>query len=651
MHDTGREALIRPVPSSGNMTGRGLLLVEQLGAQWGVRRDGSGKTVWCTLTAAHQTARRPSGAEPLDMWDDGHDVATDERRFAVTLGDVPTGLLVTAKAHMDNLVREFTLASSGNAKDGAPVPDDLARLITTVVHGFADARTAIKRQATAAAHRGERRTSITLHLPLSAAEAGEAYLAALDEADRYARAARLLTLAAPPDHQLFRRWYVRAVIDQLRRAARGEPPPEIASFEEVLLTEVRRLALAARRGKRVERLQNVTAALARCRTPQDVAEVVLAEGTAALGASGGGLLLPDLDGRHLAVPGTVGYGEELTRQLRSEPLHAALPAATAMRTREPIWLETTEERDTRFPQLRGFEPATVAMCAVPVMAGDELLGALRFSFGSTRLFDDDERQFVLALAALTGQTLQRTEVHAAEQRAMRALQRALLPPPLAAVRGWDAAAHYSPAGDQQVGGDFYEVLRLPDGRIAAVVGDVMGRGIEVAAAMTQIRSAIRAYLIDDPDPRTVMTKVDHFFEVIHGDHLVTVLYLLVEPSTDVVTIGNAGHIPPILVRPGQPSQRVPLPPDLPFGVGAGDRTITTLRLLPGTALVAFTDGLVERRGEDIDDGIDRVMASLDASPATDAADMLRSVVGVTSAGRVHDDDVTVLILRRRPVDE
>ena len=229
VHDTGREALIRPVPSSGNMTGRGLLLVEQLGAQWGVRRDGSGKTVWCTLTAAHQTARRPSGAEPLDVWDDGHDVATDERRFAVTLGDVPTGLLVTAKAHMDNLVREFTLASSGNVKDGVAVPDDLARLIMTVVHGFADARTAIKRQATAAAHRGERRTSITLHLPLSAAEAGEAYLAALDEADRYARAARLLTLAAPP-----RPPAVPALVRACRDRSAAPGPPAVSRSQRSL---------------------------------------------------------------------------------------------------------------------------------------------------------------------------------------------------------------------------------------------------------------------------------------------------------------------------------------------------------------------------------------------------------------------------------
>src|SRR5207302_1003133 len=125
-------------------------------------------------------------------------------------------------------------------------------------------------------------------------------------------------------------------------------------------------------------LQRVTAALARARTPEDVASVVVGEGVAALGAVGGGLLVPSSDGEHLAVPGAVGYGQELVGQLRTERMDAPLPAATALRTGEAVWLETVEERDEQFPEMRGFEASAIAVCAVPLIAGDRVIGALRF---------------------------------------------------------------------------------------------------------------------------------------------------------------------------------------------------------------------------------------------------------------------------------
>ena len=146
-----------------------------------------------------------------------------------------------------------------------------------------------------------------------------------------------------------------------------------------------------------------------------------------LGASGGGLLVPAADGRHLAVPGAVGYESGLVDALREELIDAPLPAATALRTGEAIWLESREERDRDFPALLGFEASTVSMCAVPLSVAGQVLGALRFSFDERRLFDQDERGFVLALAAQTAQTLQRTELYEAERRAAVDLQRALLP--------------------------------------------------------------------------------------------------------------------------------------------------------------------------------------------------------------------------------
>ena len=298
---------------------------------------------------------------------------------------------------------------------------------------------------------------------------------------------------------------------QLRDLAAGREPERVTPFADLLVTEIRRLASAHRAAERAARLQQVTAALAQTRTPEDVAAVVVTEGVEVLGASGGGLLVPAADGRHLAVPGAVGYEGGLVHALREELIDAPLPAATALRTGQAVWLESREERDRDFPALRGFEASTVSMCAVPLSVAGQVLGALRFSFDERRLFDQDERGFVLALAAQTAQTLQRTELYQAERRAAVDLQRALLPADIPRIPGWDVATHYSPAGDQEAGGDFYDVMEVAGGRYVAVVGDVMGRGLDAAASMAQVRSTVRAYAVEDPDPVTVFRRVDAFF--------------------------------------------------------------------------------------------------------------------------------------------
>lgn len=641
--DTNPRSPVRPTESATNMTGRGLALVEAISARWGIERiPAGGKTVWAELVTP---GARPAG-EPVDIaalleqWDD--DVPSGPERFTVVLGDVPTDLLIEAKAHVDNLVREFQLAASGGEEE---VPQHLAALIESVVTGFADARDAIKRQALSAAGRGEPRTRLTLHLPLSAADAGEAYLHALDETDEYSRAARLLTLETPPEHRLFRHWYVESVVSQLRQLATGAQAEPVQGFEERLLAELRRLTESQRVSGRAARLQRATAALARARTPEDVAAVVVSEGVAALGASGGGLLVPSDDGVHLALPGVVGYGEQLIGALREERMDAPLPAATALRTGEAVWLESREERDTRFPALRGFEASVVSMCAVPLVVADRSIGALRFSFATRKLFDEDERAFVMALAALTAQTLQRTEVYQAERRAALELQRALLPRDPGTIPGWEIATYYSPAGDQEAGGDFYDVLPFDDERLVTVVGDVMGRGVEAAAAMAQIRSTIRAYAIADPDPLKVLAAVDGFFDWLALEQLVTVLYVVADSNADVVHIASAGHLAPLLVDEAG-CREVPTASGTPFGVSMPDRQITSVTLSPGAALVAITDGLVERRGEDIDEGIARLVEACSGAFGWDAERLLTHVVSVASAERTHDDDVTVLVLRR-----
>ncbi len=234
VEDAGRQAPVPLQPSADAMTGRGLALVAALSTAWGVERgrDG-GKVVWAEVGGSPDA---PAAAPVLDiaaLLDEWADDEPAEERFPVELGAVPTDLLLAAKSHIDNLVREFTLAASAASAPGAAqLPPALADLVQTVVHGFDDARGQIKAQAAASAARGEPETHLRLMLPATAADAGEEYLRALDEADRYARRARLLTLETPPLHRTFRRWYVHALVDQLRAASAGRPPPPVPRFAE-----------------------------------------------------------------------------------------------------------------------------------------------------------------------------------------------------------------------------------------------------------------------------------------------------------------------------------------------------------------------------------------------------------------------------------
>ncbi len=235
------------------MTGRGWSLVEALCDSWGVQPAGQGKVVWATLLP-------PDGdASEIPASYDSHTVDTelmnlgqlsrfddDAVRYEVTLGDVPTELLIAAKGHIDSLIREFALLASGAAGGAtSPVPRKLTALIERVVGNFSEARQSIKKQALRAAQRGEPRTQLTLHLPLSAAEAGLAYLSALDEVDAYCRDEQMLTLESPPAHRLFRSWYVEELVEGLRRAADPEQahPERIPeSFESRLLREYQRIS-------------------------------------------------------------------------------------------------------------------------------------------------------------------------------------------------------------------------------------------------------------------------------------------------------------------------------------------------------------------------------------------------------------------------
>ena len=823
---------LAPMPSQPNaqgMTGRGIALVSRLAERWGVDFEDGRKVVWAELDARSPTYEEPVGDvdidELIECWPDLEAEPTPDR-YAVTLGDVPTTLLLEAKTHVDNLIREFVLASGGAASGTtAEVPLRLSELIETVTTRFAEARYAIKRQALAAAAAGEPRTHLTLTLPLSAADAAAEYLAALDEADAYARAARLLTLETPPEHRAFRRWYVTALVNQLRIAAAGESSPA-PTFEEFLLGELSVLTKAQRSTDRSARLQAVTAALARAATTEDVAAIVVSEGMSALGATAGGLLMPGEDER-ITLPGALGYPAEVVEQLRAERRNSDLPAAQALRTGQAVWLESRQERDSRFPALSGLEPATMSMCAVPLAVGDDVVGALRFSFELPRLFDRDERAFVYALAAQTAQALQRALLFAAERAASErtsflaaaielltsslepqetmehlmtllvpaiadwavvylldefgepraqsiahrepamnarirdvmhqrpldtstsgglgevlrsgvtirygsvpdevreravsfaddpevaaaiapytgigvpliargkvigalalarttenpytvederlaedvaaraavavvnaqafqreretaiTLQHGLLPQRPPHVAGAQFAWRYLPAGvGTPVGGDWYDVIALEEGRVALVIGDVMGRGVEAAAVMGQLRATVRAYASADLAPSEILVRLDAAVGRLEQSQITTAAFAILDPTRRTLTIASAGHLPPLLVAPHGATRYLDVVPGPPLGAGLPDYPETTVTLEPGSMLLLYTDGLVEDRNKPVDEGMRAVLEAVRGADSAEA--VCERALSVQDRDASHDDDTALLAVALTP---
>ena len=654
VEDRTRVSPVMALATSDAMTGRGLRLVSSIASRWGVEPADGGKVVWAELEAGH-TPQTPSAEALLDLWDDDlgvDDLATAPARYPVTLGQVPTDLLLAAKTHVDNLVREFTLLTAGAQQGGSsPVPPHLATLIDGVVNRFAEARQSIKRQAIAAAGRGDDHVRLELHLGLDAADAGEEYLAALDEADAYCRAARLLTLETPPQHRVFRQWYVGELVAQLRAAAEGRPVPPPEPFEQRILRELDVVARASERAERAARLYDVAAALSGAGSPAEVVAAVLGSGVPALGASAGALLLAD--GPGLRVSGAVGYPDDLVQRFAVQRADAVLPAATALRTGTPVWLESRQERDQRFPELRDVERSTVSVCALPLLVSGHRLGVLRFSFDVARLFDEEERRFALALAAQAGQALERALLEEQQTTLSRRLQRGLLPGRLPAVPGVDVAAASQAAGaGLELGGAFYDVWATAGGHWAFAMGDAAGSGPEAAALSALVRFSLRSLTVDDGDPVEVLRRVNTVMlgssmDELRAERFCTLLLGVLVPGPSVeIRLSSAGHPPPLVRRRGGPVELVPVAGTVLGVLDQPDVGSATVTLDEGDSLTVFTDGAVQARAGGRPFGLEGVRAAVAAAPdsARGTADALAAAVQDHVTGDL-DDDVAALVLR------
>jgi len=234
---------------------------------------------------------------------------------------------------------------------------------------------------------------------------------------------------------------------------------------------------------------------------------------------------------------------------------------------------------------------------------------------------------------------------AAHRSAADVLQRSLLPDRLPSVPGVELAGRSLPGAlGHHVGGDWYDVIKLPTGELGLVVGDVVGHDLAAATAMGQLRNALRAYALDDSSPASVLTRLNRAADLLEMVELATCIYAILDPRTLTVRWSSAGHLAPLVSHESGTAGLAAVDPGPPLGALPEPEYVdSVLQLRPGDALVLYTDGLVERRGETIDAGLDDLAAIRGPHPSADAmCDLLVStLLGERSSG----DDVTLLVVQ------
>jgi PAS domain S-box-containing protein len=283
---------------------------------------------------------------------------------------------------------------------------------------------------------------------------------------------------------------------------------------------------------------------------------------------------------------------------------------------------------------------------VPLTARGRVLGVLSWAASRPGLrYDDDDVAFAEDFGRRCAIAIDNAQLYSQTLEAAARLQDAVLPDLDGGLTGWEVTPYYSPAGRTEVGGDFFDAIELADGRLAVFVGDVMGRGVAAAAAMAQIRASIRAYIAIDPTPEEVLGRLDQLFTSFGMTQLVTLVYLVADTKRDELTWVNAGHPPAIVLRADGRTEQLPIADGPPLGVAVGARAASCASFGAGDTVIAFTDGLIERRGEDIDTGQQRLLDQVRLLGSRSLHDQLP---GLVDAVRDHtrDDDVAVLALRR-----
>jgi serine phosphatase RsbU (regulator of sigma subunit)/PAS domain-containing protein len=394
---------------------------------------------------------------------------------------------------------------------------------------------------------------------------------------------------------------------------------------------------------RTEALQTVTAALVAASTPEEV--FVALSSVVRPSAGGHGIAVLLLDEGRLVLAYHDGYEDHVVEQLSEVSLSHPYPATAVALTGRPRYLSSPAEFAAAQP-----DPGTAisgggraAWAFLPLSTAGQVMGTLVIGYGHPRTFDDDERANLMAFSLLGAQALQRALLFQSQLSIAGELQRALLPAALPGLDGARHAVRYLPwMRGADVGGDWYDVIRLGPDTAAIVIGDVAGHSPQAAATMGQLRSALRAYAADGYGPTAVLERANALIMRFEPHAMVTCCYLELHLAEGTATAALAGHPPPVLRAHGE-SGPLPLPTGPPLGVRNAKYLDSTFLLPTGCSLVLYTDGLVEDRRYTLDQGLTDLCAAIDAAP-DDPELLLQHILDADVGPDPRRDDVAILAL-------
>ena len=424
--------------------------------------------------------------------------------------------------------------------------------------------------------------------------------------------------------------------------------------EELRGTLTEQLSAAALRSAR---LQQATSMLAEALTVEQVVEVITEVGRTAIAAQRSAVAL--LDGGRLKVINPAGMPPGQSAATRDILLDSPGVMTRAIATLRPVLAEDPAAlrallEDAPIEIVAGEDERS--WVGLPLLAAGAPLGALRFSFGRPRKITEEERVFLEALAGQCALAVERAAIYEREHTTAETLQRSLLPDQLPMVPGLVMEARYLPvARNMEIGGDWYDAFRLPDGRLAIAVGDVMGKGLTAAVGMGRVRNALRALALSDPRPVAVLSGLDRLFSATElEEQITTVAYLVIDPRTGDGLIANAGHPPALRFGAGTAPFLDETEAGTPLG-WSSPRRQHPFRLPPGGTAVLYSDGLVENRIRGLDVGLDElvtVAARAHGSVVGHPERLLSYLVDAMLAGHEQEDDVIAFALHRpnsRPI--
>jgi phosphoserine phosphatase RsbU/P len=389
--------------------------------------------------------------------------------------------------------------------------------------------------------------------------------------------------------------------------------------------------------ERLRAIQSITdAALSRLDDEELLAEL-LERTRDALQADTAAVLLLDFSSGQLIATVAAGLEEEVKQGVRI-PVGRGFAGRIAAEHR-PVILDHVDHDTVLNPIL--WAKGIQSMMGVPMVASGKVIGVLHVGSLTPRRFTDDDIG-LLQMAADRAAAAVQSMTAQADRLAATALQRSLVPTALPAVPGAELAARYVP-GSGAVGGDWYDVFTLPTGELCVVIGDVAGSGLPAAVIMGRMRSALRAYALETRDPAEVLDRLDRKMQHFEPDAMATVLYAVIDPELDRMRICLAGHFPPVIACPERPTALATVETGVIIGVADPvRRPVTTVPIQPGTLLCFYTDGLIERPGELIDDGLARLCdATAAQSPEVACAAVMQALVG----SRPARDDIALLMVR------